>query len=172
MPRKRLFTAADILAAIQSLSESERLLLREELVKAAAKYGQALDNNGGLLPRSLLDDPLFLFVFELQGALSCDKNSLYGWQLRGLSRQREIESERLRKYLSTQHSKRTSSPETIRRNAEMCRKRQENQKYWSLEQLRIHYNLGSTRAVTRILEDTEKWLRLEADLQLRADMQT
>jgi hypothetical protein len=63
------------------------------------------------------------------------------------------------------HRNRKSDPEIIRRNVEICRLKEENPKYWTLEQLRRKYKFKHVRAVTKIVEKRAMWLRLAADLE-------
>jgi hypothetical protein len=60
---------------------------------------------------------------------------------------------------------RSSKPENIRRNADLCRKHADKPKYWTLERLRGHFfPNGVPRNVTKILREKEKWLALADDL--------
>lgn len=71
----------------------------------------------------------------------------------------------------TLQPRRSPSPDNIRRNAEMCRKRDADPNLWTLERLRREFmfdketsKMKTLRAVTRILSQREKWFRLEAML--------
>jgi hypothetical protein len=54
---------------------------------------------------------------------------------------------------------RKSSPETVRRNLEMCDLRNQDSKKWSLARLAKRYDI-TVRAVSKILENESKWRRL------------
>ncbi len=55
---------------------------------------------------------------------------------------------------------RKSDPETVRRNVEICDRRKQNRKTWSIGKLAHVYKL-SHRAITLILRDELKWRRLD-----------
>jgi hypothetical protein len=64
---------------------------------------------------------------------------------------------------------RQSSPENIRRNAELCKLRKDNRQLWSLEKLRRKYRFRTTRSVTKILKNSTKWEILGKTLPLGTD---
>jgi hypothetical protein len=58
---------------------------------------------------------------------------------------------------------RKSSPETIRRNVEICDKRRSDKKKWSYGRLAKDYKM-TRQAIERIVTEEEKWRRLAAEL--------
>jgi hypothetical protein len=58
---------------------------------------------------------------------------------------------------------RKSNPKTILRNVEICDLRKKNRKHWSLGRLAKKYTV-STRAITKVLSEEEKWRTLAAQL--------
>jgi hypothetical protein len=66
---------------------------------------------------------------------------------------------------SKERRNRKPSPDNIRRNAEICKLREQDRKQWTLEKLRRTFKLGTTRAVTKILTEPAKWRQLATDLQ-------
>jgi hypothetical protein len=54
---------------------------------------------------------------------------------------------------------RRSSPEIIRRNVEICDRRKQDRKHWSLVRLARTYKV-SKRTITKVLKEEDKWRRL------------
>jgi hypothetical protein len=65
--------------------------------------------------------------------------------------------------LERRRKRRKSSPETVRRNVEICERRKKDRKTWSLRNLARKYNLRY-QSVQKIVNSEAKWRKLASQL--------
>jgi hypothetical protein len=66
--------------------------------------------------------------------------------------------------IALQSRNRRSAPKTVRRNLEICKRREENAKLWTLGRLAREYRM-TKRAISKILKDPIKWRILATQLR-------